>query len=87
MLENIEGAANSQDYIIIWGETLGESQNRTIKVFKSIRMQGLKLNKKKCQFNKSEVIFLVHLLQFSIQIRRFKKLQIFTKQNIPHNLQ
>ena len=58
MLENIEGAANSQDDIIIWGETLEELKHRTIKVFKSIRNQGLKLNKKKCLFNKSEVIFL-----------------------------
>ena len=58
ILENIEGAANSQDDIIIWGETLEELENRTMKVFESIRKQGLKLNKKKCLFNKSEVIFL-----------------------------
>ena len=55
ILENIEGAANSQDDIIIWGETLEELENRTMKVFESIRKQGLKLNKKKCLFNKSEV--------------------------------
>ena len=59
MLENIEGAANSQDDIIIWGETLEELENRTIKVFKTIKRQGLKLNKKICLFNKSEV-FLGH---------------------------
>ena len=57
MLENIEGAANSQDDIIIWGETLEELENRTIKVFKTIKRQGLKLNKKICLFNKSEVFF------------------------------
>ena len=55
ILENIEGAANSQDDIIIWGENLEELENRTMKVFESIRKQGLKLNKKKCLFNKSEV--------------------------------
>ena len=44
MLENTEGAANSQ-------------QNRTIEVFNSIKKQGLKLNKNKCLFNKSKVIF------------------------------
>ena len=60
MLENIDGAANSQDSIIIWGETLEESQNRTIEVFKSVRKQGLKLNKKKCLFNKSQFNFLGH---------------------------
>ena len=32
MLENIEDAANSQDDIIIWAETLEELQNRAIKV-------------------------------------------------------
>ena len=57
MLENIEGAANSQDDIIIWGETLEELENRTIKNFKTIKRQGLKLNKKICLFNKSEVFF------------------------------
>ena len=44
MLENIEGAANNQDNIIIWGETLEELQNRAIEVFKSIRKQGLKFD-------------------------------------------
>ena len=47
MLENNEGAANSQ-------------QNRTIEVFNSIKKQGLKLNKNKCLFNKSKVIFVGH---------------------------
>ena len=59
MLENIKGAENSQIDIIIWDETLEELKNRTIKVCKSIKKQGLKLNKKKCLFNKSEV-FLGH---------------------------
>lgn len=31
MFENTEGAANSQDDIIIWGETIDELKNRTIK--------------------------------------------------------
>ena len=31
MFENTEGAANSQGDIIIWGETLDELKNRTIK--------------------------------------------------------
>ena len=42
MLENIVGAANSQGNTIIWGETLEELQNKPIKVFKSIRKQGLR---------------------------------------------
>ena len=52
MLENIEGAANNQDNIIIWGETLEELQNRAIEVFKFIRKQGLKFDlKKACSIN------------------------------------
>ena len=47
MLENTEGAANRQ-------------QNRAIEVFNSIKKQGLKLNKNKCLFNKSKVIFVGH---------------------------
>lgn len=31
MFENTEGAANSQDDIIIWGETIDKLKNRTIK--------------------------------------------------------
>ena len=49
MLENIECAANSQDNIIVWDETLEELQNRAIEVFQSIIKQGLKLNKKKAR--------------------------------------
>ena len=60
MLENAKGAANSQDGLIIWGETPEELQNRTIDVFESIRKQGLKLNKIKSMFNKSEIICLGH---------------------------
>ena len=61
LLQNIEGAANSKDDIIIWSETLEElKKQNNFKVFKSIRNQGLKLIKKKCLFNKSEVIFLGH---------------------------
>ena len=60
IIEDTEGVANSQDDIIIWGETLDELKQRTINVFQSIRKHGLKLNKSKCQFNKSEIIFLGH---------------------------
>ena len=60
IIEGIEGTANSQDHILIWGETLDEIKQRTINVFQSLRKHGLKLNKSKCQFNKTEIIFLGH---------------------------
>ena len=60
IVEGIDGCVNSQDDIIIWGENEEELKNRTISVFKSIRSHGLKLNRNKCQFNKSEILFLGH---------------------------
>ena len=75
MLENIEGAANNQDDIIIWGETLEELKNRIIKFFKSIKNQGLKLNKKKCLFNNSEVTFLGHRITGKVYFQAKEKLK------------
>ena len=60
IIENIEEPKNSQDDIIIWAENSDELQQRTIKVFESVRKHGLKLNKWKWQFNQSEIIFLGH---------------------------
>ena len=84
MLENIEGAAN--DGIIIWGENLEELKNRTIKVFKSIRNQGLKLNKKKCLSNKSEVIFLEHRITGEAIFPDKQKVEAVTDMSYPTNV-
>ncbi|KAI4873626.1 hypothetical protein NFI96_004773 [Prochilodus magdalenae] len=46
------------DDMIIWGSSLQEHNERLIKVLKSIRKNGLKLNKSKCQFAVQEIIFL-----------------------------
>ena len=45
---------------IIWGKNPEELQQRTIKVFESVRKHGLKLDLSKCQFDHSEIIFLGH---------------------------
>ena len=47
IIEGLEGARNSQDDIIIWGETLAEHNNRVRigKAMTKIRESGLKLNK------------------------------------------
>ena len=60
IIDGIDGASNSQDDIIIWGSTQEELESRTMKVFSSVKKNGLKLNRNKSQFNKSEVIFLGH---------------------------
>ena len=57
IIDGIDGATNSQDEIIIWGNIQQELESRTMKVFSSVKNNGLKLNRSKSQFNKSEVIF------------------------------
>ena len=44
--------------MIIWGSTQQELQSRTMKVFNTVKKNGLKLNHNKSEFNKSELIFL-----------------------------
>ena len=58
IIDGTDGAADSQDDLIIWGSTQQELQSRTMKVFNSVKKYGLKLNRNKSQFNKSGVIFL-----------------------------
>ena len=57
IIDKIDGAANTQEDIILWGRTQQELDSRTMKVFSSVKKNGLKLNRSKSQFNKSEVIF------------------------------
>ena len=57
-IEGIDGAAISQDDIIIWGACPEKLETRTIEVFQSIKKYGLKLNRKKCQFNIKKNYFL-----------------------------
>ena len=61
IIERTDGTAYSQDDIIIWGSTQQELESHfTVKVISSVQKNGLKLNRSKSQFNKSEVIFLGH---------------------------
>ena len=62
ILSNIEGAINAQDDIIIWGNTLEQLRERTKATLDEIRKSGLKLRKDKCQFEKTQLIFLGHLI-------------------------
>ena len=48
IIKGLEGARNSQDDIIVWGETLAEHNNCVSKVMTKIRECGLKSNKSKC---------------------------------------
>ena len=57
IIDGIDVAADYQDNIIIWESTQQELDSRTIKVFSSVKKNGLKLNHSKSQFNKNDVIF------------------------------
>ena len=62
IIEGLEGARNSQDDIILWGETFAEHNNHVRKVMTKIRESGLKLNKSKCVFRVQSITFLGHKL-------------------------
>ena len=57
-IDEIDSTAKSQDDIIRWGSTQQELESRRIKVFSSVKKNGLKQNRSKSHVNKSEVIFL-----------------------------
>ena len=58
--EGCEGARNRRDDIIIWGSTLNQLEIRTEQVLNRISKSDLKLNKGKCSFGATELIFLGH---------------------------
>ncbi|KAL7851936.1 hypothetical protein SRHO_G00177210 [Serrasalmus rhombeus] len=58
VIEALEGVRVYIDDIIIWGSSIQEHNERLTKVLQSIRRNGLKLNKCKCQFAVQEIVFL-----------------------------
>ena len=62
IIDGVEGAVNSQDDVLIWGETSEELRSRTSQVFNQIQQHGLKPNRSKCQFEKSEITYLGHII-------------------------
>ena len=62
IIEGIEGVANAQDDIIVWGDTKEVHDQRLHKVLSRIKDSGLKLNREKCQSCVTQVTFLAHVL-------------------------
>ena len=62
IIECIEGTANAQDDIIVWGDTKEVHNQRLHEVLSRIKDSGLKLNRKKCQFCVTQITFLGHVL-------------------------
>jgi hypothetical protein len=62
IISDIEGAANNQDDIIVFGKDSEEHDKALKQVLDRVRESGLKLNKKKCTFRMTEITFLGHLI-------------------------
>ena len=61
IIEGINGCANVQDDIIVWGKTKHEHDLRLAETLNRITKFGLKLNKGKCVFGTTEMTFLGHI--------------------------
>ena len=62
IIEGIPGAANVQDDILIWSSTKEEHYKRLKLVFDCLKRAGLKLNRSKCVFVATELLYLGHIL-------------------------
>ncbi len=60
IIAGIEGCANSQDDIIVWGASKQEHDQRVRACLTRIRKSGLKLNQGKCIFASKSLTFLGH---------------------------
>ena len=90
IIEGLEGTRNSQDNIIVWGETLAEHNNRASKVMTKIRESELKLNKSKCVFGVQSITFLGHKLSstgISPEPQKVKAISEMPKQTFKADLQ
>ena len=55
IISGLQGAANSQDDIVVWGSSKEELKQRIVA---AVRNDGLKLRKSKCRFSMKELVFL-----------------------------
>ena len=58
IISGLGGCANSQDDIIVWGNSREQHDERLTAVFDHIGQSGLKLNAAKCVFGVNELTFL-----------------------------
>ena len=62
LLQSCEGATNILDDIIVHGRTQQEHDERLMKVLQVLKDNHLTVNKEKCEFNMSQLIFMGHVL-------------------------
>lgn len=61
LLTGLPGCKNISDDIIVFGETQESHDQNLRKVFKRLKENNVRLNKEKCVFSKSEVMFYGHI--------------------------
>ena len=61
LIQNIEGAHNILDDIIVHGASKKEHDKLLVKVLETLRDNGLTLNKKKCELNMSKLVIMGHI--------------------------
>jgi hypothetical protein len=57
VIEGVPGSLNISDDIIIYGSTQAEHDERLERVLECLRQNNLTLNKSKCEFNKSSIVY------------------------------
>ncbi|MCG8047630.1 MAG: RNase H-like domain-containing protein [Candidatus Thiodiazotropha endolucinida] len=62
MVQDIEGCEAIVDDILIWGKDIEEHDRRLQKVLNRIREYNMKLNRDKCEFRKSSISYVGHIL-------------------------
>ena len=60
ILEGIDGVVNVQDDILIYASNKEQHDQRLAEVMERIKKSGIKLNKKKCEIGRNDLIFLGH---------------------------
>ena len=83
IISDIEGAANDQDDIIVFGKDSEEHDKALKQVLDRVRESGLKLNKKKCTFRMTEITFLGHLISADGIKRDPRKIEAILKMPTP----
>ena len=61
ILDGLEGVAHIQDDIIVWGTDQANHDYNLGKVMERIKVSGLKMNKRKCEFGIHEIKYVGHI--------------------------
>ncbi len=85
IISKIDGAANDQDDIIVFGRDMEEHDKALNQVLDRVRESGLKLNKGKCIIRVTETTFLGHLISANGIKPDPQKIEAILKMPMPCN--